>query len=83
MKYGFIGLGNMAGAIIAGMAACGKHFPGHGWVEGDSHHVIPRDERSLEALRADDLRPFARLAQAGLAAVMPVGTLRTIVSSPS
>ncbi len=66
-----LALALQTGLLRGGMAACGKHFPGHGWVEGDSHHVIPRDERSLEALRADDLRPFARLAQAGLAAVMP------------
>ena len=63
-----LALALQTGLLRGGMAACGKHFPGHGWVEGDSHHVIPRDERSLEALRADDLRPFARLAQAGLAA---------------
>ncbi|KZE25294.1 beta-N-acetylhexosaminidase [Crenobacter luteus] len=54
-----------------GMAACGKHFPGHGWVEGDSHQVIPVDERELADIRAADLLPFARLAEAGLAAVMP------------
>ncbi len=57
----------LAGAFIdgmhaAGMAATGKHFPGHGWPEADSHVAIPRDERSLEAIRACDLQPFARLA---------------------
>jgi beta-N-acetylhexosaminidase len=54
-----------------GMPTCGKHFPGHGWVEGDSHHVIPRDERPLPALERDDLLPFARLIEAGLDSVMP------------
>ncbi|KHO66314.1 beta-hexosaminidase [Pseudomonas flexibilis] len=54
----------------AGMAATGKHFPGHGWAEADSHVAIPRDGRSLEQIRACDLQPFARLAQ-DLAAVMP------------
>jgi beta-N-acetylhexosaminidase len=54
----------------AGMAATGKHFPGHGWAEADSHVAIPTDERSLESIRANDLVPFARLSKQ-LAAVMP------------
>ncbi|MCQ4143108.1 beta-N-acetylhexosaminidase [Vogesella sp. AC12] len=54
-----------------GMSSCGKHFPGHGFVEGDSHHVIPVDQRSLAQLQADDLQPFAQLAAAGMASVMP------------
>lgn len=60
----------MAGMAEAGMAAVGKHFPGHGWAEADSHVAIPRDERSLEQIRASDLQPFAALA-ARLAGVMP------------
>lgn len=64
-----------------GMASCGKHFPGHGWVEGDSHHLMPSDERSLEALQRDDLRPFARLAAAGMAAVMPAHVVYPAVDS--
>ena len=66
---------NLAGAFIrgmhaAGMAATGKHFPGHGWAHADSHVAIPIDERSLEQIRADDLQPFKRLA-GQLAAIMP------------
>ena len=58
----------LAGAFIrgmnaAGMAATGKHFPGHGWAEADSHVAIPVDERSLEQIRAADLQPFALLSQ--------------------
>ncbi|TXI32440.1 MAG: beta-N-acetylhexosaminidase [Aquipseudomonas alcaligenes] len=65
----------LAGAFIrgmdaAGMAATGKHFPGHGWAEADSHVAIPVDERSLDEIRARDLIPFQRLSQQ-LAAVMP------------
>ncbi|MBU0902532.1 MAG: beta-N-acetylhexosaminidase [Gammaproteobacteria bacterium] len=65
----------LAGAFIrgmnaAGMAACGKHFPGHGWAEADSHVAIPVDERSLDDIRAKDLLPFRQLSQQ-LAAVMP------------
>lgn len=76
----------LAAALIhglkrGGMAACGKHFPGHGWVEGDSHHVIPEDERSLEEIRAGDLVPFAQLAEAGLASVMPAHVIYPKVNS--
>lgn len=65
----------LAGAFIrgmnaAGMAATGKHFPGHGWAEADSHVAIPVDERSLEQIRTVDLQPFAQLSKQ-LAAVMP------------
>jgi beta-N-acetylhexosaminidase len=65
----------LAGAFIrgmqaAGMAATGKHFPGHGWAEADSHVAIPVDERSLDEIRAADLLPFKLLSKQ-LAAVMP------------
>lgn len=65
----------LAGAFIrgmhdAGMAATGKHFPGHGWAEVDSHVGIPEDERSLEQIRASDLVPFQRLS-GELDALMP------------
>ena len=55
----------------AGMAATGKHFPGHGWVTADSHTAVPEDPRHLEDLWFSDLVPFERLVHAGLAAVMP------------
>jgi len=65
----------LAGAFIrgmraAGMAATGKHFPGHGWAEVDSHVGIPEDERTLEQIRAVDLVPFQRLC-GELDALMP------------
>lgn len=58
------------GMHAAGMAATGKHFPGHGWAEVDSHVGIPEDERTLEQIRAVDLVPFQRLS-GELDALMP------------
>lgn len=42
-----------AGLAEAGMSACGKHYPGHGWAEADSHVALPVDERSRDAVEAD------------------------------
>lgn len=59
------------GMRTAGMAATGKHFPGHGGVTGDSHTTLPEDNRSLDSLRTRDFIPFARLIKDGLEAIMP------------
>lgn len=58
-----------------GMAACGKHFPGHGFVAGDSHTVLPCDARSFNEIAAADLVPFRRMVASGMAAVMPAHVL--------
>ena len=58
------------GLQLAGMANCGKHFPGHGWAEADSHVAIPVDERSLTTIINDDAKPYEYLGLA-LASVMP------------
>lgn len=59
----------------AGMAATGKHFPGHGAVALDSHLTLPVDERDLESIRAKDLQPFQHLIAEGLEGVMPAHVL--------
>lgn len=55
----------------AGMAATGKHFPGHGAVALDSHLTLPVDERDLDDIRAKDLLPFKQLIAEGLEGIMP------------
>ena len=60
----------MQGLLQAGMANCGKHFPGHGFVKADSHTEIPVDKRSLKAILADDAAPYPWLSST-LTSVMP------------
>lgn len=55
----------------AGMAATGKHFPGHGAIKADSHIAMPVDQRSKEAIFKADVIPFTQLFAQGLEAVMP------------
>lgn len=66
-----LAIGLMQGLRDGGMTAVGKHFPGHGHVRGDSHHEVPVDERTLAAIRQEDLLPFRRLVAAGLGGIMP------------
>ncbi|MBB5392832.1 MULTISPECIES: beta-N-acetylhexosaminidase [unclassified Herbaspirillum] len=58
------------GLALAGMANCGKHFPGHGFVAADSHVAIPVDQRELDAILGEDAMPYDWLGMS-LAAVMP------------
>jgi beta-N-acetylhexosaminidase len=52
------------------IAACAKHFPGHGDTHQDSHHALPRLSHDLERLRQVELQPIVAAAQAKVAAVM-------------
>jgi beta-N-acetylhexosaminidase len=54
----------------AGVAACAKHFPGHGATVVDSHHELPTVDVPLDVLRARDLPPFAAVVAAGVKAIM-------------
>lgn len=58
------------GLALAGMATCGKHFPGHGWAAADSHVDLPIDERGLDEILHADAAPYGWLG-IGLDSVMP------------
>jgi beta-N-acetylhexosaminidase len=60
----------MHGLLRTGMANCGKHFPGHGFVVADSHVDVPIDDRPLKAILADDAKPYEWLSTT-LTSVMP------------
>jgi beta-N-acetylhexosaminidase len=64
------GLALAAGLESAGVAACGKHFPGHGDTSQDSHLQLPRLPHSLERLQQVELRPFAAAVAANIPALM-------------
>jgi len=61
----------VAGLQSAGVAACAKHFPGHGSTTSDSHLVLATVDAPLSVLRARDLPPFAAAIAAGVRAIMP------------
>lgn len=65
----------VAGLQAAGVAACAKHFPGHGSTSNDSHDVIAAVEGSFDMVKRRDLPPFIAAIAAGVRAVMP-GHLR-------
>lgn len=71
----------ITGMHAGGMAACAKHFPGHGGVAPDSHVALPVDERSLEDISAWDMVPFTRLCKMDLPAVMMAHVVYPAVDS--
>ena len=58
------------GLALAGMANCGKHFPGHGFATADSHVAVPVDERTLDEILSEDVAPYDWLGMS-LASVLP------------
>jgi beta-N-acetylhexosaminidase len=67
-------VGGFAGA---GMAAVGKHFPGHGFATADTHQDVARDERPFAEISKKDMAPYRVAIQAGLAGVMPAHVIYT------
>ena len=61
----------MQGLKKGGMAAVGKHFPGHGFVAADSHVSMPVDDREFDQIAQHDMQPFRMLIDDGIQAIMP------------
>jgi beta-N-acetylhexosaminidase len=73
-------VGKLGAAIVRalqdeGVAACGKHFPGHGDTSTDSHFELPLVEHSPERLRETEFAPFRAAIDAGVATIMTAHVL--------
>jgi beta-N-acetylhexosaminidase len=71
IAVGALGAELVKGFAAAGMAAVGKHFPGHGFAAADSHVEVPLDKRTFNEIARKDLVPYRAAIEAGLAGVMP------------
>ena len=78
---GALGAAIVQGFADAGMAAVGKHFPGHGFASADSHTAVPTDERSTKEIFRKDILPYEVAIRAGLAGVMPAHVIYTQADS--
>ncbi len=67
---GRLGAAMIRGLQDGGLAACAKHFPGHGDTSVDSHHDLPVVDHSRSRLEDVELRPFRKAIEAGVAMVM-------------
>lgn len=76
---GALGACIVRGFAEAGMAAVGKHFPGHGYAQADSHVAIPHDDRKAADIFRKDVVAFRIAIEAGLAAIMPAHVIYTQV----
>ena len=76
-----LGASIVQGFADAGMAAVGKHFPGHGFATADTHSDVARDERSIKEIFKKDVLPYEAAIKAGLAAVMPAHVIFTQADS--
>ena len=65
-----------------GITACGKHFPGHGDTETDSHIKLPKIKKDIKALSKTELAPFRNAVKAGVKMIM-MGHLNVPALDPS
>lgn len=61
----------ISGLKLGGMASVGKHFPGHGCIQADSHIEAPVDTRAYADIEKNDLIPFRKMIGFGLVGIMP------------
>jgi len=61
----------MKGMQTAGMASVAKHFPGHGYIQADSHMEVAVDSRGFDEILQRDIQPFLKLIEMDVSAVMP------------
>jgi beta-N-acetylhexosaminidase len=71
----------MQGLKLGDMEAIGKHFPGHGYIQEDSHIEMPVDKRSYADIEMDDLIPFRQMINYGLAGIMPAHVIYSKIDS--
>jgi len=76
-----LGLALVAGLQAGGVAACGKHFPGHGDTSQDSHLELPTLPHAMERLERVELAPFEAAAKAGIASFMTAHVIFEAVDS--
>jgi len=69
-KVSQLGLAYISGLQAAGVAACAKHFPGHGDTHKDSHHMLPVVTRNSDLLDSVELLPFREAVRSGVDMVM-------------
>lgn len=71
----------IAGLHASGVASVGKHFPGHGHVQADSHVAVPIDDRTAKEIDVADILPYRHLIPLGLRAIMPAHVIYPGVDS--
>ena len=71
----------MSGLKSGGMKAVGKHFPGHGCIQADSHLEMPVDERAYADIEMNDMVPFRKMIDLGMIGIMPAHVIYPKVDS--